>query len=90
MKALLLPANIELTPEQVAELFYSMDNREQAQFFNAVAKEVIKNDKKDNLSNLESQMYMVTDATNDQDHYILTKQGRQVMKIIGDYSGIEH
>ncbi len=90
MKTLRLPANIDLTPEQIAELFYTMDNIEQCQFFNAVAQEVIKNGKSNSLTNLEIQMCSVTDTLiPGEDKYLLTKEGRQAMKIIGDYSGAE-
>jgi hypothetical protein len=67
-----LTDKVALTPERIAELFWSMDCDEQADFFNHLDK--VAGDR------LCFQLQYVQDSST------LTDGGRHVMKMIGDYA----
>lgn len=67
---------IQATPQMVAELFCSMNEDEQADFFNSVADKV----KHWRIGEIETQLNGVSES------FILNDDGRKLMKLIGDYS----
>lgn len=68
-------AEIELHGKDIANMFCQLDEREQAEFFNAIAKEVKSWD-----GTFDYQMCQVSI------HSKLSIDGRKIMKTIGDYS----
>jgi hypothetical protein len=67
---------VDLTPLEVAQIFCDMDSHSQARFFNAIAEIVA-----DTWKNpLEFQLADITGTG------ILTKDGANVMRLIGEYS----
>ncbi len=66
---------LDVTPNDIADLFCSMDSDEQAIFFNKVAK---------NIKQWESPLYFQLQAITDSAE--LTEEARLIMKEIGDYS----
>lgn len=70
-----LAMSLDITPEQVAEMFADMDSEEQARFFNHVAKVASKWP-----ASLGMQLQCVTEDDG------LTMEGRRVMQGIGEYS----
>lgn len=69
-------AQIELTPEDLAEVFCKMDGQEQAAFFNEIASLSAKW----KGTSFPFQAQAITDAEN------LAPAGRRIMRTIGDYS----
>lgn len=75
MQLLHLANNFKLTPQQVAQLFCSMDNEEMAAFFNEVAKDVATWN-----SDFCFQMQSLTDTKE------LSDAARGIMAQIGNYA----
>lgn len=68
---------VEISPDELAELFCLMNGVDQAEFFSKVAEHADK--WKDDVGSFEMQMQYVTDS-------IITPGGRRIMQIIGDYA----
>ena len=69
-------AEIELTPEEIADIFSNMSSIEQAKFFNRLAKLV--KEWSTHAGGFNMQMEWVRREKE------LTKEGRDIMKIIGE------
>ena len=67
---------IEISPEEIAELFCKLDDFDQARFFNKIP-EIIKNWGGEFAVQMET---MIGHAT-------LTDEARAIMRTIGEYSG---
>lgn len=70
-------SRIEISPDELAELFYLMNGIDQAEFFSRLAERTAK--WKDYGGSFEMQMQYVTDS-------IITPGGRRIMEIIGEYA----
>lgn len=75
MRMIKREVEIILTTEEIAKAFIGMGSDDQAKFFNICAEEIKTWD-----AGLEFQMQYVTDDK------ILTKEGRDVMRVIGEYA----
>lgn len=64
--------DVKLTPEELAAEWWGMDQNEQAEFFNEVHRIA--------ASNLHAQLLSVSECP------LLTRGGRSVMCLIGEYS----
>lgn len=71
----IVEVEIDFTPEELGEVFASLDSEQMANFFNAIAAEVATWER-----SFRFQMQYVTDASN------LSKAAREIMHTIGEYA----
>ena len=70
-----ISGEVDISPSELADIFYQMDSDEQASVFNNIFRFAGING-----SRLPMQLQYVTDSKN------LTDEGRSVMRLIGDYA----